>query len=57
MNARQVGRHGQVKHISLLNYSSLYPKANFIPLSLLFFYKKIYVYIIWVPQAPQSADP
>ena len=57
LNARQVGRHGQVKHISLLNYSSLYPKANFIPLSLLFFYKKIYVYIIWVPQAPQSADP
>ena len=39
-NARQVGRHGQLKHTSLLNYSPLYPKANFIFISLLFFYKK-----------------
>ena len=39
-NARQVGRHGQLKHTSLLNYSPLYPKANFILISLLFFYKK-----------------
>ena len=28
LTARQVGRHGQLKHISLLNFSSLYPKAN-----------------------------
>ena len=32
--------HGQLKHTSLSNYSSLYPKANFILISLLFFYKK-----------------
>ena len=39
-NARQVGRHGQLKHTCLLNYSPLYPKSNFILISLLFFYKK-----------------
>ena len=39
-NARQVGHHGELKHIFLSNYSPLYPKANFILISLLFFYKK-----------------
>ena len=52
--ARQVGRHGQLKHISLLNYSPLYPKENFTLISLLFFYKKK---ILWVPEVPRSADP
>ena len=41
-NVRQVGHHGELKHIFLSNYSPLYPKANFILISLLFFCKKIY---------------
>ena len=45
-------------------FSSLYPRENFILISLLFIYKKkkiyiyIYIYIyIWVPEVPRSADP
>ena len=41
-NARQVGHHGELKYIFLSNYSPLYPKANFILISLLFFCKKIH---------------
>ena len=41
----------------LLNYSSLYPKANFILISMPFFYKNKYMWVLEVPQVPRSADP
>ena len=40
LTAGQVRRHAQLKHVNLLNYSSLSPRANFTLISFLLYKKK-----------------
>ena len=64
MTAGQVRRHAQLKHINLLNYSYLSPRANFTLISFLLYKKKKKSVpevkqvpeVLEVPEAPRSAD-
>ena len=63
LTAGQVRRHAQLKHVNLLNYSSLSPRANFTLISFLLYKKKKKKICVpevkqvpEVPQAPRSTD-